>query len=424
MARQLTSIFPETFLWGVATAAHQVEGNNVNSDTWLFENVEETAFAEPSGDAMDHYHRFREDIALIASLGLNSYRLSIEWARIEPARGLFSQVEIAHYREVLQCCRENGLKTIVTFHHFTSPIWLLAQGGWESPETPSLFARYCTRVVEEMGDLIDFACTMNEPNLAWFLADMGATSRNAADRAENPMFCNVGRALGVDPTSLGQFQFASTDEAYEVKLAAHKAAVEAIHGIRPDLPVGWTLVGCPIEAVSGGEDRAAAAREEICDRFYRASAGDDFVGIQAYSRSWYDANGPIDPPVGVELTQRGEEFYPEALEESLRAAWKQSGTPLFVTENGIASEKDGQRERFFDRAIAGVARCVIDGIPVLGYTCWSAFDNFEWVFGYGPKYGIISVDRETQRRAIKPSAMHLGNIARCNGSCIEVGDAR
>ena len=211
MAHQSTSVFPETFLWGVATAAHQVEGNNVNSDTWLFENVEDTAFMEPSGDAMDHYHRFREDIALIASLGLTSYRLSVEWSRIEPARGLFSKAELAHYREVLQCCRDNGLKTIVTLHHFTSPIWLLAQGGWESPETPSLFARYCARVVEEMGDLMDYACTMNEPNLAWLLADVGATSRNASDRAEDPMFRSVAKALGVEPASLAQFQFAATE---------------------------------------------------------------------------------------------------------------------------------------------------------------------------------------------------------------------
>lgn len=424
MAHQSTSVFPETFLWGVATAAHQVEGNNVNSDTWLFENVEDTAFMEPSGDAMDHYHRFPEDIALIASLGLTSYRLSVEWSRIEPSRGLFSKAELAHYREVLQCCCDNGLKTIVTLHHFTSPIWLLAQGGWESPETPSLFARYCARVVEEMGDLMDYACTMNEPNLAWLLADVGATSRNASDRAEDPMFRSVAKALGVEPASLAQFQFAATERAFDVKLAAHKAAVDAVHAIRPDLPAGWTLVGSPFKAAPGGEERAAAAREEICDRFYRASAGDDFVGIQTYSRSWYGADGPVDPPAGVELTQRDEEFYPEAIEESLRAAWDQSGTPLFVTENGIASEDDEQRERFLDRAVAGVGRCVRDGIPVLGYTCWSAFDNFEWVFGYGPKYGIISVDRETQRRTVKPSATHLGSIARCNGACVEIGDAR
>jgi beta-glucosidase len=127
--------FPEGFLWGAATAAHQVEGGNTNCDSWLLEHVNGTIYSEPSGDACDHYHRYRSDIALLASLGFNAYRFSIEWARIEPEYGEFSLSQLDHYRRMLAVCHEHGIKPIVTFHHFTSPRWVAARGGWESPVT-------------------------------------------------------------------------------------------------------------------------------------------------------------------------------------------------------------------------------------------------------------------------------------------------
>lgn len=123
---------PETFLIGASTAAHQVEGNNIHSDYWAMEQMEHTSFNEPSLDAVDHYNRYEEDIKLMAEAGLNAYRISVEWARIEPECGKFDETEIAHYRKVLECCRANGIEPIVTMHHFTSPKWLIAQGGWEN----------------------------------------------------------------------------------------------------------------------------------------------------------------------------------------------------------------------------------------------------------------------------------------------------
>ncbi|OUP09724.1 family 1 glycosylhydrolase [Collinsella sp. An2] len=409
------TVFPDRFLWGSATSAHQVEGGNVNSDSWLLEHVEGSAFREASWDAIDHYHRFADDIALLAALGLNAYRFSLEWSRIEPAEGLFSQVAIDHYRDVLACCRAYGLATVVTLHHFTSPIWLLAKNGWESPETPGLFARYVRRVMEELGDLIDMVCTMNEPNLAWTLADVGMAPREASGRAVDPMLCGCARALGTVPEAIAQFQFAATERAFETKLAAHRAAVAAVREVCPDKPVGWTIAASDIVAAPGGEQRAAAAQEELCERFYRASRGDDFIGVQTYSRTWYGPDGPCDPPEGCEMTMQGEEFYPLAVSESIRRAYAVSDCSILVTENGIATEDDAQRVRFYRQAIGGVAACIREGVPVLGYIAWSAFDNFEWVFGYGPKYGIIAVDRATQRRLVKPSALCLGEIARTNG---------
>ena len=136
-------VFPKGFLWGAATAAHQVEGNNINSDMWVLEHMKPSMFAEPSGDACDFYHRYREDITLAASLGLNAFRFSIEWARIEPEQGFYSRAELDHYRRVLAACHESGLATAVTFWHFTTPRWIAALGGWENAATADHFVRYC-----------------------------------------------------------------------------------------------------------------------------------------------------------------------------------------------------------------------------------------------------------------------------------------
>ena len=142
------SIFPKGFLWGAATAAHQVEGNNINSDLWVLEHIKPTLFVEPSLDACDHYHRFADDIKLLAGLGLNTYRFSVEWARIEPERGCFSSSAIEHYRRVMAACLENEVTPMVTFYHFSSPRWFAAMGGWDKPQSADLFVRYCDRTAQ------------------------------------------------------------------------------------------------------------------------------------------------------------------------------------------------------------------------------------------------------------------------------------
>jgi beta-glucosidase len=157
--------FPKGFLWGVATAAHQVEGNNINSDLWVLEHMKPSMYAEPSGDACDHYHRYKDDIAMVKRLGFNTYRFSIEWARIEPEQGLFSNAELEHYRRVLATCHEHGLLPMVTFWHFTAPRWFAALGGWEQPGAGDLFVRYTERAARHLGDLIGAATTFNEPNI-------------------------------------------------------------------------------------------------------------------------------------------------------------------------------------------------------------------------------------------------------------------
>jgi beta-glucosidase len=157
--------FPDGFLWGVATAAHQIEGGNWNSDWWEFEHAPGTQVVEPSGDACDSFHRYPDDIRLVKEFGLAAYRFSIEWARIEREEGFFSRSALDHYRRMLACCHEHGVLPVVTFHHFTTPRWLAAQGGWENPATADRFARFCERAVAHLGDLIGMGCTINEPNV-------------------------------------------------------------------------------------------------------------------------------------------------------------------------------------------------------------------------------------------------------------------
>ncbi len=407
--------FPEGFLWGTATASHQVEGGNVNNDVWLYEHVPNTMYAESSGDACDHYTRYREDIALLASLGFNAYRFSLEWSRIEPAEGEFSTVAIAHYRDMLLACREHGLEPIVTYHHFTSPQWLIACGGWEDEGTIELFARFARRVTEELGDLFDIACTMNEPNLAVLLGELGLAERDPADRVKNPTWVGAGRALGIPAERVAGFQLTATERSFKVKSRAHKAAAAAIKEVKPSMRVGWTLANSDFQAAPGGEERVARLIEENNLRYLRVSEGDDFVGLQTYNRTLLDANGPAPLAEDAVLNTMGEEIWPWAIGAVVRQAWDHLKIPIIVTENGLATDDDAQRVDFLRTAVDEVGRAVADGIPVLGYMCWSAFDNFEWIFGYGPKFGIIAVDRETQERAPKESARVLGRIARGNG---------
>ena len=405
--------FPKEFLWGTATAAHQVEGNNVNSDVWVLEHMPKTDYVEPSGDACDHYHRYRSDIALLAQLGFNTYRFSIEWARIEPEEGEFSRASLEHYRDMLRACHEHNLTPIVTFHHFSSPRWLMARGGWADKKTPDRFARYCERAAQSLGDLIGAACTINEANIASVLTKMGfAPPRQELQKQR--WWLAASAALDVSPKRLSPFMYTASPKAMKTILRAHRRGVEAIKSAAGHLPVGITLALQDIQPVDGGEKLAARMRKEINDVYLETLQGDDFVGVQVYSRARVGPKGFLPPEKGVELTEMGYEFWPEALEATIRDAFAKSGLPVIVTENGIATSDDTRRIEYIRRALKGVINCLNDGIPVRGYTYWSAFDNFEWSLGYRPTFGLIAVNRETQERTVKPSARYLGSIARRN----------
>ena len=402
--------FPAGFLWGAATAAHQVEGNNTNSDLWVLENVQPTLFTERSGNACDHYHRYGRDIELLASLGLNTYRFSIEWARIEIEPGLFSTAELDHYRRMVAACHENNVTPMVTLYHFTSPRWFAAMGGWEHKSASDLFVRYCDRVAKHLGDLVGLATTFNEPNLPMLLRwiksvelPFGVIFGMAQQAAE---------AVGSD--RFGSFFLGNAERLRDVMVATHHRALAALKSGPGSYPVGVT-VAIQDEQAIGSDSRRDEKRAEVYAPWLEAAAESDFLGVQTYTRIRVGDVGDLPAEPGVELTQMGYEFWPEALEQAIRYAHAHSKVPIYVTENGISTEDDTRRIEYINRALAGVRNCLMDNIDVRGYIHWSFLDNFEWLHGYRPKFGLISVNRQTQERTVKPSARYLGEIAKRNG---------
>jgi beta-glucosidase len=407
--------FPKGFLWGAATAAYQVEGNNVNSDVWAMEHARPTVYAEPSGDAANSFALWPTDLNLVKGLGLNSYRFSLEWARIEPARGEFSIAMLEHYEAMIAGCRARGLAPVVTFNHFTTPVWFAAAGGWSNPEAPSLFARYCERAARHLAHGIAYATTLNEPNLSGVLdlvlpGDIGPRLIGA-DRAMQEAAARehgVARFLPGNPLYVADPQVVQ-----QHLLAGHKAGRDAIKAVRPDLPVGVSLAIIDDQAAGEGSLRDAM-RDKLYRPWLEAARGDDFVGVQNYERTVWDDKGRLPPPAGAETNDAGAEVYPASLADVVRYAHEATRVPVMVTEHGVNAADDRKRARLIPASLKELKRAIDDGVPVLGYMHWSLIDNYEWVFGYGPKFGLCTLDRKTFKRTPKPSAAVLGAIARRN----------
>jgi beta-glucosidase len=404
----MTTSFPDGFLWGAATAPHQVEGGNVNSDMWEMEWTTPSIFAEPSGDACDHYHRYAEDIALLADLGCNAYRFGVEWARIEPEEGYFSRAELDHYRRMCATCAEHGITPVVTYNHFSFPRWFSREGGWEHEQAAGRFARYSARVTEHLGDVVPWVCTINESNLiAMLVATRMApvASRGETDALAAPAAVPVGEVIG--PRSWPSPNL-------EAMTAAHRAAFDAIKSVHDDVQVGWTLALVDLQAAPGCEDRLAQVRRAAQLDWLDVSRDDDFVGVQTYSRELVGPDGMLPPPEGAATAQTGWEVYPQALEHTVRDAAERTGRPVLVTENGMATDDDEARRAYTRGALEGLARAVADGVDVRGYLHWTLLDNFEWVSGFKITFGLVAVDRATFARTLKPSARWLGEVARAN----------
>ena len=428
--------FPKGFLLGASTAAHQVEGNNIHSDLWAQEHMKYTSFAEPSGDAVDHYRRYAEDIALLAGAGLNAYRFSIEWARIEPEEGRFDEAEVEHYRDVIRCCRSHGVEPVVTLHHFSSPKWLIEKGGWEAESTIDYFKRYAVYVIERLGSELSYVCTINEANMGLQIAAIAkrymmqmqkaaaAAKANAAQQAESSvqMGLNLESILAARKAAAEEsrelfgtenpqtFQTQRTEAGDILIMRAHAAARDAIKAICPELKVGVTMSFHDFQPEPGCEDVAVKEWADEFTHYLPYIEHDDFLGVQNYTRTRLGPDGQLSMP--DELTQMGYEFYPEALAHVLRAVAKDFHGDLLVTENGIGTADDSRRVEFIRRALAGVQDCIDEGLTVKGYLHWSLLDNFEWQKGFSMTFGLIAVDRANgQVRQPKPSLAFLGSYA-------------
>jgi beta-glucosidase len=395
-------LFPDGFLFGASISAYQTEGNNSNADWWWWEHIASTPCREPSGDACDFYHRYGEDVALLAGAGLNCFRFGIEWARIEPAEGEFSLAELAHYRRMLDACHDRGVAAILTFHHFTVPRWLHEKGGFASDDFPQLFERYCDRAAAALGDRIAYACTINEPQ------GLGSS----------------GWLLGINPPGHTDDRDGA-QRAVDNLLEAHRRGAAAIRA-RAGVPTGVTLAMPDLQYEDGAKPGSTSLELEsrVNDWFLELARADDFIGVQTYTRFRFGPEGPRSPGLDWSDTTRelaetdattmmGYEFYPRAIGGAIRRAHRSCpGVPILVTENGIATTNDDKRIAYIDAAMREVLACMSEGIDVRAYLYWSLLDNFEWALGYAPTFGLVGVDRRTFARHPKPSLSWLGSVAK------------
>ena len=384
--------FPDGFLWGASTAAHQIEGGNTTSDWWEREfgrspDAAATPIEHVSGDAADSYHRYPEDMRLLRDAGLTAYRFSIEWARIEPESRFVSLAQLDHYRRMVDTARDLGLTPIVTLHHMTNPAWFARDVGWGDPRAVDHFGRFVQLALPILTD-VELVCTINEPNIVATIAAPANT--------------------GWDGNGLPPGDAAITEHL----ISAHQLAVALVRST--GAKAGWSVGTQAYLPEPGFEDAAddwGRSREDV---FLDAAEGDDWIGIQAYTRTRIGEGGALPVPDDAEQTLTGWEYYPGALEVGIRRSWERNQTPIYVTENGIATQDDARRIDYTTAALRGVESAIADGIDVRGYLHWSALDNYEWG-SYTPTFGLIGWDHGTFERTPKPSLGWLGEVAQANG---------
>ena len=404
------SQFPQGFLWGTTSAAHQIEGDNKNCDWWEWEQTPgHIANGDTSLTACDSYHRYREDFKLLREMNQGAHRMSIEWSRIEPSPGEFDSRQIRHYRDVLGELREQGIEPMVTLHHFTSPIWFAKKGGWAERESVKAFVAFASRAADEFGDLVNLWCTINEPNIY---------AANGWMTGEFP------------PGHLGDLRglLAVLSNMHR----AHELAYVAIKKRRPDSLVGLShhkLLFLP--ATNKRRDQLAAGTAQLVVDRWPIGPGQfrrvvestcDFIGIAHYwaQLAAFDPSRPQDQFVkrtnvpGAQMTDMGMTSDPVYMRRVLNEL-KSLKKPVYITENGLGTGDDERRKRYLADVLENVRLAIDDGVDVRGYFHWTNLDNFEWARGYGVKFGLIDVDRKTLERTVKPSGQLYGRIAAANG---------
>jgi beta-glucosidase len=384
-------LFPEGFLWGATTGSHQTEGNNIASDWWALENAPSSPIAERSGDAVDSYHRWREDMDLLAGAGLTDYRFGIEWSRIEPADGRISRASVQHYRRMVEYAIGLGIMPMPTLFHFTVPLWFQASGGWGRPDAVERFLRYVDALAPVLDAGVERVETVNEPNVFAALPVLTAAGGDLSG------------GLPVPDAGLSARM-----------LQLHDAVRDRLKRDHPRILTGWGVSVQDYQPLPGAENLVrpyAGPRDEV---FLEAARGDDWVGVQAYTRGLIAAvNGqPVArTATGVPLTQTGWEYYPAALGGAVRrTAGIVGDVPIIVTENGVATADDEARIAYTTQALRSLGEAMGSGVDVRGYLHWSLLDNYEWGH-WEPTFGLVAVDRTTFERHPKPSLAWLGSCA-------------
>ena len=414
--------FPQGFLWGAATASHQVEGNTTNDwsewekanakrlaakassefghlSSWTEKFGTEAAHPENyiSGIACNHYHRYEEDFESAKELNHSAHRFSIEWSRIEPKEGNFDEKELAHYQNVVRALRARNIEPFITLWHWTLPLWLAREGGILAPRFPEYFARYAEKVTKVFGDDVQFWITLNEPDVV-----TGHAYLKAVWPPQEKSFLKYLRAnLAL--------------------INAHKKAYDVIKKNIPNAQIGIAKHQLSFEL---GKNTLINQTLRVFAHYFwnrwflnRIKNHQDFIGLNHYNRNVIDTGFYKNP--NERRTDIGWEFHPESIYQAL-IELKPYGKPIYITENGLADRSDTLRKEFLTRALIAVHRATEDGAKVKGYLYWSLIDNFEWDKGFWPCFGLIEVDRATLVRTIRPSARYYAEI--CKSNTIEVPD--
>jgi beta-glucosidase len=397
----------EDFLWGVATAAHQIEGGNLWNDWSRFEQEPgRIKGGERSGRAADHWNRVAEDVALIEALGAGAYRFSVEWSRVEPRQGSWSEDAWAHYADEVERLRSVGVIPMVTLLHFTLPAWLSERGGLTADDFPERFGRFAAEAARRLGPAVDLWCTVNEPNVQMYQGYVEGVwppaIRDPAIAAQ--AFSGLVRGHAAAATALRE-QDPGAEIGAAVNLivfdpASRWSLPDWIAARQADRGFNWAFY----DSIVGGRILFELAGFPTIDEPLPSLAGSaDFFGINYYRRNLvhFSPGAPglvrLTPGPGP-LSDSGVEIYPEGLLRLLRRVWKRYGLPIYVTENGIADAGDTLRADFIRSHAHALARALAEGIPVRGYFHWSLIDNFEWAEGFGPRFGLYRVDYETLQR--------------------------
>ncbi len=399
--------FPENFAWGVATASYQVEGGNSNSDWWQWEKKGKAD--DESGMACDYWNRYEQDHDMLEELGVDVFRLSIEWSRVETEDGAFSDEAILHYRNILQDLKKRNIRTQVTLWHWTSPIWFQDKYGFHKKSSVEIFARYGEKIVQELGDLIDTYLTFNEP--------MVPLGQGFLAGAFPPGFRNP-------------FKFMN---AVNNIAKAHKKTYEIIHRMRPDAQVGITYLynwyesegfGILLDAIN---NIAQWYRIDLLGN--KIKGFQDFIGIDYYrlGKIKFDwRNIKMDSRNQIYLGFTIEEdkdnvmkwiSYPKGIYLVLKEASAKYKLPIYISENGVPTREgleDTERIKYIKEHLDFVHKAITEGVDVRGYNFWSLMDNLEWLYGYEPKFGLIEIDYKTLERKPRKSFYEYAKICKSN----------
>lgn len=424
---QATFHFPRGFLWGTASAAHQVEGSNTNNQWWKWEQEGHTK--GQSGLACDWWGgRWKEDFDRAAEAGQNAHRLSVEWSRIQPTPDSWDEDALERYRGMLRGLRERGMTPMVTLHHFTDPLWLYERDSWETAEVIPAFEKFVRKTVEALKEYCSLWCTINEPNVyslyGYIAGDFPAPHRGL--RMALQVLANM--------------------------LRGHAAAYRAIHEIQPEARVGYALHYRPMVAhnrwspldrlmrsmqynavnmtfpgaINTGVMKSPLGRVRIPE----ARGTQDYVGLNYYSVDTvrFDLTN-FRELFGTRYYPEDSDFsdtkfianIPEGLHDSIKWAVRtHPDVPILITENGLDNANDRIRPRYIAQHVHQLWRAVNFNWPVKGYFHWTLVDNFEWDRAWTQRFGLWELDEKTQKRTKRASADLYAEICRENGLSSEM----